>query len=242
MCKSAEGVSWFRIASEDQNPERKELTPHEESNTDHGAVRTFCAGPGGDVLGRTVWEDAAGLVGVCGVAIPEGAGSLGGGRALRAGRGETAGLSQRILRARFRDAAGDAAPAGGALARAKLSAAGPGAISTAGGSDPDGRGRERADGLEAEPASGPFGEGVSAGAFERRMGVPVLGWREPAGAAAGRSKARADAGGLRGAGGWDAPVVGLSAQSGREPGGLGRLFEQSVWARLERQEPAADRH
>src|SRR5579875_670030 len=37
------------------------------------------------------------------------------------------------------------------------------------------------------------------------------------------------------------PVVGLSAQPGREPGGLGRLFEQSVWARLERQEPAADR-
>src|SRR5579875_2726186 len=73
------------------------------------------------------------------------------------------------------------------------------------------------------------------------MGVPVPGGCELAGAAAGRSKARADAGGLRGAGGWDAPVAGLSAQSGREPGGLGRLFEQSVWARLERQEPAADR-
>src|SRR5579884_590894 len=152
-----------------------------------------------------------------------------------------------------------------ALARPKLSAAGPGAISTAGGgrdaadsggvlarhldaaggtggSDPHRRGGERADGLEAEPASGPFGEGVPAGAFERRMGVPVLGWCELAGAAAGGSKARADAGGLRGAGGWDAPVVGLSAQSGREPSGLGRLFEQSVWARLERQEPAADRH
>src|SRR5579884_3078997 len=189
MCKSAEGVSWFRIASEDQNPQRKELTPHEESNTDHGAVRTFCAGPEGEVLGRPVGEDAAGLEGVFGGAIPEGAGSLGEGRGLRAGRGETAGLSQRILRARFRDAAGDVASAGGALARAKLSAAGPGAISTAGGgsdaadsggvlarhldaaggaggSDPDGRGRERADGLEAEPPSGPFGEGVSAGAFE----------------------------------------------------------------------------
>src|SRR5579875_1118356 len=96
---------------------------------------------------------------------------------------------QRILCSRFRDAVGDAASAGGALARAKLSAAGPGAISTAGGgsdaadsggvlarhldaaggaggSDPDGRGRERADGLEAEPPSGPFGKGVSAGAFE----------------------------------------------------------------------------
>ncbi len=251
-------------SQEEPNPMKRRLTPHEESNTDHGAVPTFCAGPEGDVLGRPVGEDAAGLEGVFGGAIPEGAGSLGGGRGLRAGRGETAGLSQRILRARFRDAAGDAASAGGALARAKLSAAGPGAISTAGGgsdaadsggvlarhldaaggaggSDPDGRGRERADGLEAEPPSGPFGEGVSAGAFERRMGVPVLGWREPAGAAAGRSKARADAGGLRGAGGWDAPVVGLSAQSGREPDGLGRLFEQSVWARLERQEPAADR-
>src|SRR5579875_927552 len=176
------------MASEDQNPTRKELTPHEESNTDHGAVPTLCAGPEGDVLGRPVWEDAAGLEGVFGGAIPEGAGSLGGGRGLRAGRGETAGLSQRILRARFRDAAGDAAPAGGALAQAKLSAAGPGAISTAGGgrdaadsggvlarhldatggtvgSEPDGRGRERADGLEAEPPSGPFGEGVPAGAL-----------------------------------------------------------------------------
>src|SRR5579883_2586959 len=120
------------MASEDQILE-KELTPHEESNTDHGAVRTFCAGPEGDVLGRPVGEDAAGLEGGFGGAIPEGAGSLGGGRGLREGRGETAGLSQRILRARFRDAAGDAASAGGALARAKLSTAGPGAVSTAGG-------------------------------------------------------------------------------------------------------------
>src|SRR5579883_953570 len=40
---------------------KRRLTPHEESNTDHGAVRTFCAGPEGDVLGRPVGEDAAGL-------------------------------------------------------------------------------------------------------------------------------------------------------------------------------------
>src|SRR5579871_5468432 len=40
---------------------KRRLTPHEESNTDHGAVPTFCAGPEGDVLGRPVGEDAAGL-------------------------------------------------------------------------------------------------------------------------------------------------------------------------------------
>src|SRR5579885_968113 len=49
---------------------------------------TFC---------RPVWEDAAGLEGVFGGAIPEGAGSLGGGRGLRPRGKEAAGLSQRIL-------------------------------------------------------------------------------------------------------------------------------------------------
>src|SRR5579883_1976197 len=89
--KKGRRVSVGSASQEEPNPMKRRLTPHEESNTDHGAVPTFCAGPEGDVLGRPVGEDAAGLEGVFGGAIPEGAGSLGGGRGLRAGRGETAG-------------------------------------------------------------------------------------------------------------------------------------------------------
>ncbi|HUZ47826.1 MAG TPA: hypothetical protein VMW54_14405, partial [Terriglobia bacterium] len=38
----------------------KELTPHGESNTDHRAVSTSCAGFEGEFPGRPVREDAAG--------------------------------------------------------------------------------------------------------------------------------------------------------------------------------------
>ncbi len=89
----------------------------------------------------------------------------------------------------------------------------------AGGSDADGRSGERADGLEAEPESGPAGESLSAGAARRRVGVLVSGRCEPAGTAAGGSETRANAGRLRGAGRWKPATVGLSAQPGRDPGG-----------------------
>jgi hypothetical protein len=51
----------------------KELTPHGESNTDHGAVPTFCAGLEGEFLGRPVREDAAGVGAVWGRRIAAGA-------------------------------------------------------------------------------------------------------------------------------------------------------------------------
>src|SRR5579884_976912 len=131
-------------------------------------------------LGRSFWRSNPGRSGIARW-----------GSRTTSGQGREGAAIERILRARFRDAVGDAAPAGGALARPKLSAAGPGAVSTAGGgsdaadsggvlarhldaaggtggSDPHRRGGERADGLEAEPPSGPVGEGVPAGAFERR--------------------------------------------------------------------------
>src|SRR5260370_6203894 len=72
------------------------------------------------------------------------------------------------------------------------------------------------------------------------MGLSVLGWSEPAGEKAGRPAAGADAGGLRGASRWKPPVVELSAQLGREPGGLGRSAAGSLSARAGRQEPEAD--
>src|SRR5579883_621023 len=59
--KKGRRVSVGSASQEEPNPMKRRLTPHEESNTDHGAVPTFCAGPEGDVLGRPVGEDAAGL-------------------------------------------------------------------------------------------------------------------------------------------------------------------------------------
>jgi transposase-like protein len=176
-----------------------------------GAISTFCGGGEGKFLGGSVRADEAGLEGVFGGGITAGARPVCGDGELRASEGETAQLSQRLLCSRFRDAAGDAAPAGGALARPELSTAGPGAVSTpgggsdaadpgsvsarhldaasgAGGGDPQRRRGERADGLEAEPPSGRLGEGLPAGAFEGRVGIPVLGWGEPAGATTGGRK------------------------------------------------------
>src|ERR1700752_218836 len=70
------------------------------------------------------------------------------------------------------------------------------------------------------------------------MGVLVPRWREPAGAAAERTQAGADAGGLRGAARRAAAVAGVSAQPGRKSGGLGGIAGRSVPARIERRESA----
>src|SRR5437870_12802626 len=61
--------------------------------------------------------------------------------------------------------------------------------------------------------------------------------RRPAGTQAGT-----DAGGLRRAARWQASLAGVSAQSGRESGRLGRLAPGSVSPRAGRQAPGADRH
>src|SRR5438093_11813032 len=72
------------------------------------------------------------------------------------------------------------------------------------------------------------------------MGVLVPGWREPAPAAAGRTPAGADAGGL-----WDSArrqptPARLPAQFGRKPGSVGGFAAGSVPARAGREEPVAD--
>src|SRR5579864_2303101 len=72
------------------------------------------------------------------------------------------------------------------------------------------------------------------------MGALVPGWCEPAGAAAGRTQASANAGGLRCATRWAAPVVGISAQSGGKSERLGGIAGGSVPARLARGESAVD--
>src|SRR5437899_367116 len=68
------------------------------------------------------------------------------------------------------------------------------------------------------------------------------GWSEPAGAASSGTQAGTDAGGLRRAARWQASLAGVSAQSGRESGRLGRLAPGSVSPRAGRQAPGADRH
>ena len=75
----------------------KELTPHGESNTDHGAVPTFCAGFEGEFLGRPIREDAAGMGTGLGRRIGEGAGPGTGGGKLRAGGVGAAGIPQWVL-------------------------------------------------------------------------------------------------------------------------------------------------
>src|SRR5207245_3943223 len=126
LCKSKEGVSWFRLASEDQILE-KELTPHGKSSTDHRAVPTFCAGFEGDFLGGPVRQDTAGVAAILGRGIAAGTGQVCGHGKLRTGGPEAAELSQWILCSRFRDPAGDAAPANRARPRPEVSAPGAGA-------------------------------------------------------------------------------------------------------------------
>src|SRR5579859_1584621 len=72
------------------------------------------------------------------------------------------------------------------------------------------------------------------------MGVPIPRWRKPAGAAAERTQAGADAGGLRGAARRAAAVAGVSAQPGRKSERLGGIAGGSVPARVERRESAVD--
>src|SRR5579871_5016507 len=72
------------------------------------------------------------------------------------------------------------------------------------------------------------------------MGVPVPRRCEPAGAAAERTQAGANAGGLRCAARRTAAVAGLSAQPGRKPERLGGIAGRSVPARVARGESAVD--
>src|SRR5579884_1929636 len=72
------------------------------------------------------------------------------------------------------------------------------------------------------------------------MGVPVPRWRKPAGAAAERTQAGADASRLRGAARRPAAVVSVSAQPGRKSERLGRIAGRSVPARVTRGESAVD--
>src|ERR1700740_175866 len=72
------------------------------------------------------------------------------------------------------------------------------------------------------------------------MGIPVLGRGKPAGAAAERTQAGTNAGGLRGAARWAAAVAGVSAQPGRKSERLGRIAGRSLPARVTRGESAVD--
>src|SRR5579859_3967262 len=72
------------------------------------------------------------------------------------------------------------------------------------------------------------------------MGIPVPRWREPAGAAAERTPAGANAGGLRGAARRTAAVAGVSTQPGRKSERLGGVAGRSVPARVTRGETAVD--
>src|SRR5271157_187175 len=73
------------------------------------------------------------------------------------------------------------------------------------------------------------------------MGVPVLGWREPAGTPTGRAAAGTDAGRLRRTPRRYPPTAGLSAHPGRESGRLGSAVAGSVSPWVAGQEPAVDR-
>src|ERR1700752_5436029 len=72
------------------------------------------------------------------------------------------------------------------------------------------------------------------------MGLPVPRWRKPAGAAAERTQAGTNAGGLRCAARRTAAVAGLSAQPGRKSERLGGIAGRFVSARLARRELATD--
>src|SRR2546428_760256 len=70
----------------------------------------------------------------------------------------------------------------------------------------------------------------------------VLDGGGPAGGGSSGTQAGTDAGGLRRAARGQASLAGVSAQSGRESGRLGRLAPGSVSPRTGRQAPGADRH
>src|SRR5439155_14436173 len=74
------------------------------------------------------------------------------------------------------------------------------------------------------------------------MGLFVSRRNKPAGTTAGGAETGADAGGLRGTAGWQPATAGLFAQSGREPGGVGRIAARPVSPGRGRQKPAADHH
>ena len=112
--------------------EERRLTPDGESNPDHGAVSTFCERGEGEFLGGPIGEDEAGLEAVFGRGVATRARRLFAGGRVRAGGG--AGVSQRVLRAELCDDLRDAGSAHRADAQAELSAAGPEAVSAAGGS------------------------------------------------------------------------------------------------------------
>src|SRR5215470_4397881 len=72
------------------------------------------------------------------------------------------------------------------------------------------------------------------------MGVLVLGWGEPAGAAANGTQAGTDAGGLRRAARRTAAVAGVFAQPGGKSERLGGIAGRSVPAGVARREPETD--
>src|SRR5207245_3922882 len=156
----------------------------------------------GEFLGRPVRANTAGVAAVLGRGVAAGTGPVCGDGELRTSGREAAQLSQRLLCARFRDPAGDAAGAGGARPRPEFSPARAGAVPAAGrgradadpgsvlarhldaaggagGGDPDRRGGECGGGVEEERACGPGGGGGSAGRCEGPVGGLGFGGRGP---------------------------------------------------------------
>src|SRR5208337_771549 len=189
LCVQKEGGCKLILASQPKSILREELTPHEESNTDHGAVSTFCAGPEGDILGGCVRQDAGAVEEVVGGSVGVAAGSLSGFGEASTGRGRKERLPQRVLRTGFGDAPGDtsathradapeefSAPAGGALPASRRGSddADPGSVLARhldaaggpGGGGADGGGGKCPDGVQADPQAGRFGEGFSPSATE----------------------------------------------------------------------------
>src|SRR5438093_1497038 len=74
------------------------------------------------------------------------------------------------------------------------------------------------------------------------MGLLVSGRSELAGATAGRTETRADAGGVWGAAGWQPAITVVFAQPGRKPGSVGRITARPLSAGAGRPEPVAGGH
>jgi len=111
---------------------KRRPTPNGEDNPDHRAFPTFSSGDEREFLGRSVRADATGVATVFRAAVGTGARPVFRSGALRTTARAAAHLSQRLLRAGFRDPLGDHSAPHCAHPPEELSAGGVAAISAAG--------------------------------------------------------------------------------------------------------------
>ncbi len=236
-----------------------------KSNTDHRAVPTFRGelkeSFWGDLHGEVqlaAQEVFRGLERAAARPVPGESGATGGRRQRKDYRN---GFYQRDFVTQLRDAAvahcaqsqarvfaggdGEVSTAGGggdAADPGSVSARGLDPAGGAGGGHPDRRSGERADGVEAEPASGPPGAPFHQAPLEDEWAYLFLDGvslrvRRPS----GRKRVQMlVAYGVKQR--WPSAIAGLSAQPGREPSRLGRFSQPPLRARPAGQASAADRH